>query len=168
VGDEAFPLKKYLLRPYPGVSARNDWNKQICNSDGQGDAALLGMLSVFSLRNLGYFVAEFNWVLKTQIKQCLCFAQLLKKWYHCGRLCVLKHRPAITVLLRQNVMTFRWKCYWRSHEYKGKVSTVLWKCWVSPLATGNNKKRRGSSEVILLINITYISWNECPCNFTAY
>jgi len=24
VGDEAFPLKKYLLRPYPGVSAQND------------------------------------------------------------------------------------------------------------------------------------------------
>jgi hypothetical protein len=31
VGDEAFPLKKYLLRPYPGVSARNDENKQIYN-----------------------------------------------------------------------------------------------------------------------------------------
>ena len=29
VGDEAFPLKKYLLRPYPGVSARNDESKQI-------------------------------------------------------------------------------------------------------------------------------------------
>jgi len=31
VGDEAFPLKKYLLRPYPGVSARNDESKQIYN-----------------------------------------------------------------------------------------------------------------------------------------
>jgi hypothetical protein len=31
VGDETFPLKKYLLRPYPGVSARNDENKQIYN-----------------------------------------------------------------------------------------------------------------------------------------
>ena len=29
VGDEAFPLKKYLLRPYPGFSARNDESKQI-------------------------------------------------------------------------------------------------------------------------------------------
>jgi len=29
VGDEAFPLKKYLLRPYPGVSALNDDSKQI-------------------------------------------------------------------------------------------------------------------------------------------
>jgi hypothetical protein len=29
VGDEAFPLKKYLLRPYPGVSALNDESKQI-------------------------------------------------------------------------------------------------------------------------------------------
>jgi hypothetical protein len=27
VGDEAFPLKKYLLWSYPGVSARNDENK---------------------------------------------------------------------------------------------------------------------------------------------
>ena len=31
VGDEAFPLKKYLLRPCPGVSARNDESKQIYN-----------------------------------------------------------------------------------------------------------------------------------------
>jgi len=31
VGDEAFPLKKYLLRPYPVFSARNDENKQIYN-----------------------------------------------------------------------------------------------------------------------------------------
>ena len=31
VGDEAFPLKKYLLRPYPGFSARNDESKQIYN-----------------------------------------------------------------------------------------------------------------------------------------
>jgi hypothetical protein len=31
VGDEAFPLKKYLLRPYPGVSVRNDKSKQIYN-----------------------------------------------------------------------------------------------------------------------------------------
>jgi hypothetical protein len=29
VGDEAFPLKKYLLRPYTGVSAQNDDGKQI-------------------------------------------------------------------------------------------------------------------------------------------
>jgi len=31
VGDEAFPLKKYLLRPYPGISVRNDESKQIYN-----------------------------------------------------------------------------------------------------------------------------------------
>jgi hypothetical protein len=31
LGDEAFPLKKSLLRSYPGVSARNDENKQIYN-----------------------------------------------------------------------------------------------------------------------------------------
>ena len=31
VGDEAFLLKKYLLRPYPGVSARNDESRQIYN-----------------------------------------------------------------------------------------------------------------------------------------
>ena len=31
VGDEAFPLKKYMLRPYPGVSARNDESKQTYN-----------------------------------------------------------------------------------------------------------------------------------------
>ena len=31
VGDEAFPLNQYLLRPYPGVSARNDESKQIYN-----------------------------------------------------------------------------------------------------------------------------------------
>ena len=31
VGDEVFPLKKYLLRPYPGVSSRNDESKQIYN-----------------------------------------------------------------------------------------------------------------------------------------
>ena len=31
VGDEAFTLKKYLLQPYPGVSARNDESKQIYN-----------------------------------------------------------------------------------------------------------------------------------------
>jgi len=29
VGDEAFPLRKYLLRTYPGVSAPNDESKQI-------------------------------------------------------------------------------------------------------------------------------------------
>ena len=29
VGDEAFPLNQYLLRPYPGVSARNDESKHI-------------------------------------------------------------------------------------------------------------------------------------------
>jgi hypothetical protein len=29
VGDEAFPLNKYLLRPYPGVSALNEDRKQI-------------------------------------------------------------------------------------------------------------------------------------------
>jgi hypothetical protein len=29
---------------------------------------LLRMLSVFSLKNLEYFMAEFNWVLKTQTK----------------------------------------------------------------------------------------------------
>jgi hypothetical protein len=31
VGDAAFPLKKYLLRPYLGVSARNYKSKQIYN-----------------------------------------------------------------------------------------------------------------------------------------
>jgi len=31
VGDQAFPLKKYLLRPYPGISARNDESKQVYN-----------------------------------------------------------------------------------------------------------------------------------------
>ena len=31
VGDEAFPLKEYLPRPYPGISARNDWSKQFYN-----------------------------------------------------------------------------------------------------------------------------------------
>jgi hypothetical protein len=31
VDDEAFPLKKYLLRRYPGVSARNDESKDIYN-----------------------------------------------------------------------------------------------------------------------------------------
>jgi len=31
VGDEAFPLKRYLLRPYPGNSARNDESKKIYN-----------------------------------------------------------------------------------------------------------------------------------------
>ena len=31
MGDEAFPLKKYLLRPYPGVLARNDESKQLYN-----------------------------------------------------------------------------------------------------------------------------------------
>jgi len=31
VGDEALPLKKCLLRPYPVVSARTDWSKQIYN-----------------------------------------------------------------------------------------------------------------------------------------
>ena len=31
VGDEAFSIKKYLLRPYPRVSARNDESKQIYN-----------------------------------------------------------------------------------------------------------------------------------------
>ena len=31
MGDEAFPLKKYLLRPYSGVPARNDESKQIYN-----------------------------------------------------------------------------------------------------------------------------------------
>ena len=31
VDDEAFPLKKYLLRPYPAVSARNDESKKIYN-----------------------------------------------------------------------------------------------------------------------------------------
>jgi len=29
LGDEAFPLNRYLLRPYPGVSALNDEGKQI-------------------------------------------------------------------------------------------------------------------------------------------
>jgi len=31
VGDEAFPLKKYLLLPYPGISAQNDESKKIYN-----------------------------------------------------------------------------------------------------------------------------------------
>jgi hypothetical protein len=33
VGDEAFPLKKCLLRPYPVVSALNDERKQIITTD---------------------------------------------------------------------------------------------------------------------------------------
>jgi hypothetical protein len=60
VGDEAFPLKRYLLRPYPGVLARNDESKQIYNYRLQEHAELLRMLSVFSLKNLEYFMAEFN------------------------------------------------------------------------------------------------------------
>jgi len=31
VGDKAFPIKQYLLRPYPGVSTRNNESKQIYN-----------------------------------------------------------------------------------------------------------------------------------------
>jgi hypothetical protein len=31
LGDEASPLKKYLLRPYPGVSALNDESQLIYN-----------------------------------------------------------------------------------------------------------------------------------------
>jgi hypothetical protein len=31
VSDKEFPLKRYLLRPYPGFSAQNDESKQICN-----------------------------------------------------------------------------------------------------------------------------------------
>jgi len=58
VGDEeAFPLKKYLLRPYPGISARND---EIKPTDCKGHDELLRMLSAFSVRNLCYFMAELN------------------------------------------------------------------------------------------------------------
>jgi hypothetical protein len=31
VSDEILPLKRYLLRPYPGVSTRNDESKKIYN-----------------------------------------------------------------------------------------------------------------------------------------
>ena len=48
-----------------------------------------------------------------------------------------------------------------------EVLTVLWKCWVSPLATGSIKKRKDSFKVMLLIIITYLYWNDCPRNFTA-
>jgi hypothetical protein len=49
VDDEAFPLKKYLLRLYPRISARNNESKQIHT---YGLSRVRG--------NLGYFMAEFN------------------------------------------------------------------------------------------------------------
>jgi len=36
-------------------------------TDCKGHTELLRMLLVFSLRNFGYFIAKFNWVLQTQI-----------------------------------------------------------------------------------------------------
>jgi len=69
--DEAFPPKKYLLRPYRGVQPGTIRASKFITTDCQGHTELLRMLSVFSFRNLGYFMAEFNGVLKTQIKSWL-------------------------------------------------------------------------------------------------
>jgi len=45
IGDEAFPLKKYLLRPYPGPQVREDQNKKnlmiICQEHGRLSRMLL-------------------------------------------------------------------------------------------------------------------------------
>jgi hypothetical protein len=60
VGDEAFPIKKYLLdltREFqPGTLRASSF----ITIDCQGHAELFRMLSVLSLRNLGYFMAKFN------------------------------------------------------------------------------------------------------------
>jgi len=47
VCDEALPLKKYLLRPYSRVSARNNDSKQIYNYRLSRARRVVGMLSVF-------------------------------------------------------------------------------------------------------------------------
>jgi hypothetical protein len=57
VGDEAFPLKKYLLREFQPGTMRAI---KFITTDCKGHDELLRKLSVFSLRNLGFFMTEFN------------------------------------------------------------------------------------------------------------
>jgi hypothetical protein len=60
VGDEAFPLKRYLLRPTRGFQHGMMRASKFTTTDCQGHAELLRMLSEFLLKNLDYFMAEFN------------------------------------------------------------------------------------------------------------
>lgn len=57
VGDEAFPLKSYLLRPYPGNSL--DQSKRIFNYRLVGHVGLLKTLLVLWYRNSGFSYDQF-------------------------------------------------------------------------------------------------------------
>jgi hypothetical protein len=60
VGDEAFPLKKYLLRPYPEVSARNDESKQVYNYRLSRSCRVAENVVGILTQKFRLFKAEFN------------------------------------------------------------------------------------------------------------
>ena len=60
VDEEAFPLKKYLLRPYPGVSARNDESKQIYKYRLVRARRVVENAFGVLTQKFRFFMAEFN------------------------------------------------------------------------------------------------------------
>ncbi|XP_026683992.1 protein ALP1-like [Diaphorina citri] len=80
VGDEAFPLKSYLLRPYPGNSL--DQSKRIFNYRLVGHVGLLKTLLVLWYRNSGFSYDQFmqnQKMLITLFLHVVFYTILLKK-----------------------------------------------------------------------------------------
>ena len=77
VGDEAFPLKRYLLRPYPGVSTRNYESKKTDSYRLSRARRVVGNAFGILNQKRRFFVAEFD-----------CRANADK---NVGCLCVDKH-----------------------------------------------------------------------------
>ena len=110
VGDEAFPLKKYLLRPYPGVWALNDDGKQICIYRLlRASRVVENSVSILNQKfRLFYDRIQLSPENAEKVVLAACVLQLLKKLCQCGRMCECKHRRSITALLCHNISPFRW------------------------------------------------------------
>jgi len=89
VGDEALPLKKYLPRPYPVVSARTDWSKQIYNYRlSRGRRVVGNALDIFTQKfRLFYGRIQLSTENSDKVVLVACGLQLLKKRCQCGGLC---------------------------------------------------------------------------------
>ena len=111
VDDEAFPLQKYLLRPYPGVSTQKDESKQIYNYGLSRTRHVVENAFDIRTQKFSLFYGRIQLSPENADKVVLAACGL---HHYLGNYvnvedCVIEDRRSITVLLRHNISPFRWK-----------------------------------------------------------
>ena len=112
MGDKAFPLKKYLLGSYPGVSARNDESKQIYNYRLSGARRVVENDFGVLTQKFGLFYGPIQLSPENADKVVLAACVLHSYLRNDVSVedCVIDNTDFVSVLLRHNISPFRWNC----------------------------------------------------------